>query len=405
MCLKTEYPYGRSILRFVGFEFLMCRTVRHALVRSRDMISAMGIAVDKSIKAILENGAVRARALSAREMSGSVVDDPFRGLHKMYTRVLACIMFPHTRGTAEEVEMWEADNYKMVREWVGRFGDKDNVTPAQHTAALQFLDSYDGKGSLMAGFLARYQLLNKNPFYDPAAFATPQMFENWKMNELASVEAQKQMLVKFNKTELHVEVFGVRAVDKPRVETLGQAVGDPLGAVMTANSKMFGMGKILLNKTMDTTKTYGSLFSKNPITATFRGTKELLTTSVDVTRMTLMSPATVTQALSRKRADIWCHVAFAAYEHTSQIVGDVTPEKAKVALETEVTWQVIYIYVHIYIYAHINIHIFIYIYIYIYIFIYIYMFIYIYIYIYMYIHVCVYIYTYIYMYMCAYAYM
>ena len=90
-------------------------------------------------------------------------------------------------------------------------------------------------------------------------------------------------------------------MDRPDVETLRQAMGNPVGAVKAANSKVFGLGKSMLSKTVDTTKSYGSLFARNPLTAVGQGTKGLLKTSVDVTKMTLMSPATVTQALSRKR--------------------------------------------------------------------------------------------------------
>jgi len=117
-------------------------------------------------------------------------------------------------------------------------------------------------------------------------------------------------------------------------------MGNPVGAVKAANSKVFGLGKSMLSKTVDTTKSYGSLFARNPLTAVGQGTKGLLKTSVDVTKMTLMSPATVTQALSRKRAEIWCRISFAAYQHVSDVVGDVTPEEPEVALEAEVTWRV-----------------------------------------------------------------
>jgi len=129
-------------------------------------------------------------------------------------------------------------------------------------------------------------------------------------------------------------------VGKVHVETLGQAIVNPLDAVKTANSKMFGLGKSMLNKTVDTTKTYGKMMVNNPLMAMGKGTKGLVMTSVDLTKMTLMSPATVTQALSRKRAEIWCRISFGAYQQMSEVVGDVTPDHPEVKLETAVTWRV-----------------------------------------------------------------
>jgi len=296
------------------------------------MITALGMAVETSIKTALEKASSRARALP--------IQDSFGGLDLTYTRLLSCLLFPHALATSEEGEMWKADGYKLLREWVGNSRSQSAVAAAKHAAALEFLDSYDGKVSLMAGLVQRLELLNSNPCYDPAAFSSSLMFEKWKMGELASVEHQRGALLHFNKTELRVNVYSVRAVAEVGVETLAQAVGDPVGAVRAANSKMFGIGRSMLDKSYNTTKTYSSLFSASPVSAAVRGTKGLLSTSVQVTKMTLMSPATVTQTLSRTRADLWCTLSFAAYQHTSPVVGDVTPEEAKVALETEVVWEV-----------------------------------------------------------------
>jgi hypothetical protein len=289
---------------------------------SREMITALGFTVNESIKTMLEHGADKCRAMPTRPTVGISGDKAVDNLQNLYTLLLSCILFPQMPATAEELQMWAEDEYKGLRAWVGwgACRDRERVGGGEHVKALEFLESYEGKNSLMAGFLARHQLINMNPFYGPPAFATPRMFENWKMSELQSLERQKQVLVKFNKTELVVEVLSVRSTEKLRVETLGQAVRDPVGAVVAANSSMVGMGKMMLNKTVDTTKTYGSLFTKNPLTAAVKGTKSLLTTSVDVTKKTLMSPATVTQALSRTRADMWCRITFAGLEHTSQVV-------------------------------------------------------------------------------------
>ena len=151
----------------------------------------------------------------------------------MYARVMSCILFPAVPPTDEEVEMWKADDYKLLREWVERCGDKKSVSAAQHAAAVEFLESHDGKDALMAGLQARFQVLsvlprvamswgrclplgdcnfcnvcdqvfNGHPFYDPAQFLTPQAFENWKVKEIDSVERQKNILVNFQKTELVV---------------------------------------------------------------------------------------------------------------------------------------------------------------------------------------------------------
>jgi hypothetical protein len=122
----------------------------------------------------------------------------------MYTRAMSCIMLPGVPPTAEELEMWQADDYKILREWVERFGDKRSVTAAHHAAAVEFLESYDGKDALMAGLQVRYQIMNNHPFYDPAAFSAPQAFADWKVNEIDCVERQKNVLVKFQKTELIV---------------------------------------------------------------------------------------------------------------------------------------------------------------------------------------------------------
>lgn len=299
------------------------------------------MAVDASIKAILEKGSSRARSLPPSESAGRHADaDPYKGVHVMYTRVLSCILFPHTLAAPDEVEAWKADNYKLLRGWVANCREQAAVSPPQHAAALEFLESADGKGSLMAGFLARLAHINRHPFYEPAAFSTPLAFEQWKMRELESVEHQRTALEHFSKTELLVNVYSVRAVEEVGVDTLGQAVGDPVGAVKAANSKIVGMGKLMMEKSAKTSKTYRALFSRSPVSAALQGTKGLISTSVDVTKMTLMSPAAVTQTLSRKRADLWCTISFAGHQHTSPVVGDVTPGEELVRLETDAKWQV-----------------------------------------------------------------
>ena len=67
-----------------------------------------------------------------------------------------------------------------------------------------------------------------------------------------------------------------------------------------------------LAKTRHASKAYSQRLSQDPLAATVAGTKGLVASTLDATKATLLSPAAVTKAISRKRASVWVQVALGA---------------------------------------------------------------------------------------------
>jgi len=285
------------------------------LYLKREDLEQMVSKVDGNIRKSLNECAKRAEAIRAKEARSSDVNvlASQHGLHVMYTRAISCILFPHTPGSQEEVSMWTQDDYNLLREWCGKCDDRVRVTEHHHHAAMEFLDSFDGKGALMAGLNERLRLVNQHPFYDREQFTSPEDYESWKIYELSAVERQKQVLVKYNKTELIVDVLDVRAV-----ENVNQDSGERVGSMAS-----------ILKKPISLTTQFGRAFAEAPVSSVVRATGAMV-----------LAPTHFAKAMVATRSQIWSVVSFATYQHKSEMVGDILPEEPVVSLNDSVTWQV-----------------------------------------------------------------
>ena len=116
-------------------------------------------AVDSNIKTALLESSRRAEQLRLErppeseiekaDRTRSDVEEMRSKLHMLYTRMLSCVVLPISESGTEARE-WASDDFLLLRERCSRCGDHERVTEHQHRAALQFLDSEEGKGALMA---------------------------------------------------------------------------------------------------------------------------------------------------------------------------------------------------------------------------------------------------------------
>eukprot|EP00292_Cryptomonas_paramecium_P001131 CAMPEP_0113700868 /NCGR_PEP_ID=MMETSP0038_2-20120614/24226_1 /TAXON_ID=2898 /ORGANISM="Cryptomonas paramecium" /LENGTH=239 /DNA_ID=CAMNT_0000624633 /DNA_START=61 /DNA_END=776 /DNA_ORIENTATION=+ /assembly_acc=CAM_ASM_000170 len=177
--------------------------------------------IDRNIKLALSESSKRADALKSGAYRSS---DPasfglqrYRdsglkpSLHALYTRLLSCVVLPVTPPTAES-QLWMAHDFQLLRERCSKCGGFERVTEQQHRAAIQFLESDEGKGALMGGLNIRLEIVNSHPFYNREAFALGKggSFESWKLAEVEDIERQKASLVTYTKREMTVEVMEVR---------------------------------------------------------------------------------------------------------------------------------------------------------------------------------------------------
>ena len=103
--------------------------------------------MDRNIKTALNASAQRSNQLRLAEgLKSSWTGPP---LNLLYTRLLSCVVLP-VSSSLWESGVWKDDDYKLLREKCCQCAGYERVTEQQHRAALEYLESDEGKGSLMA---------------------------------------------------------------------------------------------------------------------------------------------------------------------------------------------------------------------------------------------------------------
>eukprot|EP00292_Cryptomonas_paramecium_P015933 CAMPEP_0113668066 /NCGR_PEP_ID=MMETSP0038_2-20120614/3791_1 /TAXON_ID=2898 /ORGANISM="Cryptomonas paramecium" /LENGTH=205 /DNA_ID=CAMNT_0000583763 /DNA_START=48 /DNA_END=662 /DNA_ORIENTATION=- /assembly_acc=CAM_ASM_000170 len=142
-------------------------------------MESMNSIVDNSIRGALENSMIQAQQLRddksqhqyGNQSGGDASNhEPMHSrLHVLYTQLLSCVMLP-VASTPSEFAEWTKDEFSLLREGCSKCGAREGVSDLQHRVAMQFLDSEEGKGALMAGLNAREELVLRHPFYSIEAF-------------------------------------------------------------------------------------------------------------------------------------------------------------------------------------------------------------------------------------------
>lgn len=301
-------------------------------VVSKQERDSMAQRVDEVIKTALKQSEARAHGLADMFPKQDHQTSAITGLHLTYTRALASLQFPTHRGSAEQTEMWTRENGKLLREWCSKAAQGERVTEALHISAADFLESFGGKGSLMAGLNARHQIINKHPFYNKESFGSADAFERWKLRELEMIEAQKNVLVTFTKREVVIEVLELRGRELPEEGAQDPRHSDSApvrtdtspGSKNGMGSKMMGGFSSMLRMSSTMTKD----MVHNPLTSMAKATVAVVT-----------APVTITEVMTRTRGDVWCVVTFADNTHTTDRVPDVTSDEPSVRFNSSVTWQ------------------------------------------------------------------
>ena len=115
-------------------------------------------AVDRHIKQALSDGARRAENLRLEGSNKEVFVEEHRrhrdfnprpSLHLLYTRMLSCVVLPVSSSMWESGD-WTANDYRLLKERCSKCGTFERVTEQQHRAAVEYIESDEGKGALMA---------------------------------------------------------------------------------------------------------------------------------------------------------------------------------------------------------------------------------------------------------------
>ena len=116
-------------------------------------------AVDRNIKMALSDSAKRAEHLRSEGSSSALSVEgqrrrhrdciPRPPLHLLYTRMLSCVILPVSSSMWESGD-WIANDYRLLRERCSKCGTYERVTEQQHRTSVEYIESDEGKGALMA---------------------------------------------------------------------------------------------------------------------------------------------------------------------------------------------------------------------------------------------------------------
>jgi hypothetical protein len=147
LSMSNVQVFNRRRKLFSVYPFLIL------VAQLEDMVSS----VDRNIKQALSDCARKVEVLRLGGSSNLAQGDrrrhkecnPRPSLHLLYTRMLSCVVLP-VSSSMWESGVWCTDDYRLLREWCSKCGTYERVTEQQHRTSLEYIESDEGKGALMA---------------------------------------------------------------------------------------------------------------------------------------------------------------------------------------------------------------------------------------------------------------